>query len=537
MKYLLALTTLLPLWAYGQKFSEFSTLLAPRQNDTVQFPSSTHAFQHIISAGEPLTMGGTKGAQSDFTGYVPINGSSRHGYLCINSESFSFGLTGSGGVCILEIKYDSTEKAWKTLNSRNVNFGALNGTLANCSGAVTPWGTVISCEELKVALDGNGDGYHDFGWCVEIDPATATVIDQDGDGKPDKLWKFGSMAHENVSIPYDSLTYYYGEDNTLTGQDNFVYKFVADEKMKLGSGKLYALKKTGETTGEWVQIPNNTKAECNNTIQLAKNAGAWYLPRVEDVEFNPVDGKVYVASTDLNQVIRFKDDGATVSEIEVYLDNLDYEIAPGIVATFTKPDNLTFDKDGNLYVLQDGGFNYIWFVDKNHTPQNPKVSIFACVPRNAEPTGLTFTPDGMFGFWSVQHPSEALNAIQIDAAGKEVKYNRDVTMVMALKEHLGTGATARAQPKPAIVASLGAFPNPVSDELTLVVESLKSVEATIEVCASVGTTVRTFKHKLVPGTNEIIIPFSDYPRDLYYLVVRAEKDAVSTKVLKSEERK
>jgi secreted PhoX family phosphatase len=393
---------------------------------------------------------------------------------------------------------------------------------------------LITCEELKVALDGNRDGYHDWGWCVEIDPVTATVIDQDGDSKPDKLWKFGSMAHENVSVPYDSMTFYFGEDNTITGQDNFIYKFVADEKMKLGSGKLYALKKTGETVGEWVQIPNETKSQCNNTIQLAKNAGAWYLPRIEDVEYNPHDGKVYVTSTDLGQVIRFKDNGTTVSEIEVYLDNIDYEVAPGVVATFNKPDNLTFDNDGNLYVLQDGGFNYIWFVDKNHTPQNPKITIFACVPRNAEPTGLTFTPDGMFAFWSVQHPSEALNTIQTDATGKEVKYNRDVTMVMALKEHLGTGTTARIKPKPQAISSVTAHPNPVSDELTLTIEAVKGVEAKIEVCASVGTALYSFNQKLLPGTNTVKIPFGHYPRDLYFLVVRAAGDAVTTKVLKPE---
>ncbi|MCS7086690.1 MAG: hypothetical protein RMM53_12635, partial [Bacteroidia bacterium] len=121
----LILLTLAPATTLAQKFSEFSTLPAPRQTDTLQYPVATHAFQHIISAGEPLTMGGAKGAQSDFTGYVPINGSSRHGYLCINSESFSFGTTGTGGVCIMEIKYDSTLKAWKTLNSRNVDFGNL----------------------------------------------------------------------------------------------------------------------------------------------------------------------------------------------------------------------------------------------------------------------------------------------------------------------------------------------------------------------------------------------------------------------------
>ncbi|MDW8333953.1 MAG: DUF839 domain-containing protein, partial [Bacteroidia bacterium] len=316
-------------------------------------------------------------------------------------------------------------------------------------------------------------------------------------------------------------------------QDNFVYKFVADQKMKLGSGKLYVLKKTGQTTGEWVQIPNQTKADCNNTVQLAKNAGAWYLPRVEDVEYNPHDGKVYVTSTDLGQVIRFKDEGATVSEIEVYLDNVDYEVAPGITATFNKPDNLTFDNDGNLYVLQDGGFNYIWLVDKSHTPQNPKVSIFACVPRGAEPTGLTFTPDGMFGFWSVQHPSEALNTPQTDATGKEVKYNRDVTLVMALKEHLGTRTqTNRTPQKPATVLSLSAHPNPVTDVLNLVVESARTTDAIVEVCASVGTVVHKFERRLQVGTNKIEIPFARFSRDLYYIVVRTDDGAVSTKALK-----
>jgi secreted PhoX family phosphatase len=101
-------------------------------------------------------------------------------------------------------------------------------------------------------------------------------------------------------------------------------------------------------------------------------------------------------------------------------------------------DNLTFDELGNLWVLQDGGKNYIWVIAPDHTQANPKVRLFASMPAGSEPTGLPFTPDHKFGFFSIQHPDSTIST-DIDATGNTIDYRgKSATIVIALKKNLGT---------------------------------------------------------------------------------------------------
>ena len=71
---------------FAQSISDFQSIGAVRMNKVIQYPGATHGFQMICQSGDPLSGGGTKGTLSDFTGFVPISGSSTEGYLCINSE-------------------------------------------------------------------------------------------------------------------------------------------------------------------------------------------------------------------------------------------------------------------------------------------------------------------------------------------------------------------------------------------------------------------------------------------------------------------
>ena len=439
---------------FAQSLNDFQSIGAVRMQDTIQIPFATHNFQVIARAGEPLTAGGIKGTNSDFTGFVPINGSSTEGYLCINSEFLDtdqLGIPeavvgnlgslipaleesdpdfGGGGVDIYHIKYNPNRPGWDLVNSRKATFGTLATgnaeTGVNCSGMVTPWETVVTCEEvssltisaqlpgfLQGLLDANEDTYYDIGWCLEIDPVTGEAMDYDNDGENDKLWGMGNMAHENLSEPVGDSIVYFGEDNSPGEEDNYVYKFVADTPGNLYSGKLYALvlDPNDNTRADWALIPNTTPEECNDAIIAARNAGAWNVPRVEDVEVGPHDGKVYISSTAFNQIIRFDDMGDDVENLEVYIDNIDYTVDSLGLGTgtvnFNSPDNLCFDSEGNLYVMQDGGEGYIFFVDKAHTPANPNLSIFLSAAFGAEPTGMTLTPDNKFMFVSIQHPSES----------------------------------------------------------------------------------------------------------------------------------
>jgi PKD repeat protein len=65
----------------------------------------------------------------------------------------------------------------------------------------------------------------------------------------------------------------------------------------------------------------------------------------------------------------------------------------------------------------------------------------ASMPAGSEPTGLTFTPDYKYGFFSVQHPN-GNNAAQQDATFTDVNFNASATVVFALDKDLGAHTPA-----------------------------------------------------------------------------------------------
>lgn len=445
----------------------FTSLLARPQDEVIELPS-THVFQLMASAYDPYK--GSNGFVStnfDFTGFVPINGSSTLGYLSINHE------TAPGAVSIFDIHLDQNSRTWKSDASGPVDFGPVVSTAANCSGTVTPWNTIITCEEVysPANQDANGDGYVDWGWNVEIDPSTRMIKDY-GAGKA-KLWSMGRMSHENVVVLNDKRTAYQGED----ASDGSVYKFIADKEGDLSSGKLYVLKldlgiSNGEpagTEGQWLLVPNATKDEQNNVKIWAIQNGATVFPGVEDVEISPLDGQVYFSVKGAGRIYRFKDEGGSVSGFETFAGNRSYRInSRGKVISEDwgqGNDNLTFDDRGNLWVLQDGGHNYVWIIRPDHTQEQPKVELFMQTPFGSEPTGMTFTPDFQYMFISIQEPAPSnTNSIK-DVTGKDVVFNRSVALVVGRKEILGN-PTNTSNPT-GINYNIEISPNPFKQHTTV----------------------------------------------------------------------
>ena len=117
----------------------------------------------------------------------------------------------------------------------------VGGTLGNCSGAHTPWNTVLTCEEnyqdyVPEDLVTNGvgtvgglfqkNGTH-FGWVVEIDP-------HDPNSVPVKHTWLGRFRHENVALRTAAnapVIAYMGDDRT----NGHVYKFVSAARYVPGS--------------------------------------------------------------------------------------------------------------------------------------------------------------------------------------------------------------------------------------------------------------------------------------------------------------
>ncbi len=443
----------------------FTSLVPSDQQETMMIPES-HQFQVMAVQGDAYTVGsGNVPGGHDFTGFVPDNGSSTKGVLGINHEN------NPGGVSMLDVEFNPNTGYWEVMASEAVDFSGLVKTERNCSGGVTPWGTYVTAEETLANGDANSDGYEDVGWLVEIDPKTKKVMEY-GTGSPQKAWAMGRISHENAVFADDSLTSYYGEDKG----DGNVFKFVADNKGDLSSGKLYVLKldsgldnhEPTASVGEWVEVPNTTQSDRNNTKSLAKALGGTEFNGVEDVEISPVDGMIYFTAKGNSRTYRFADNGSTVSDFETFVGGRSYKInfEDGIVA---EPwgggnDNLTFDDHGNLWVLQDGGKNFIWLVRPDHTQDDPKVEIFMRTPSGSEPTGMTFSPDYKFMFLSIQGPSGGNTEAVETVDGDQHIFNKATAVVISRTENF---AKITATEEAELANQVTVFPNPSAGQVNL----------------------------------------------------------------------
>src|SRR4051794_6502034 len=150
------------------------------------------------------------------------------------------------------------------------SFLVLNGTLSNCSGAPTPWGSWLSCEETTDGVKAGFEKPH--GYVFEV-PGDAR-----GPVEPLPLKAMGRFEHETAPIDPRTGIVYMTEDNGDPG-DGF-YRFVPRKPGHLAAGgRLQMLAVTGDrnydtATGQrvgevldthWVDIdePDPSDAEDN----------------------------------------------------------------------------------------------------------------------------------------------------------------------------------------------------------------------------------------------------------------------------------
>ncbi|MGF1463705.1 MAG: PhoX family phosphatase [Maricaulaceae bacterium] len=333
------------------------------------------------------------GYNNDFIGFRPFSPDGGSGLLCVNHEYTSTrlmfpGLAGrdltqtecevemaAHGGTILEITQED-DGSWRPVlgsrYNRRITGGStpmaltgpaagsdrlkttadltgrrVMGTLNNCAGGITPWGTYLMAEENfngnflgELAQDHLEAANHQrygvpggcyqwgrnfdrfdvakepnepnrFGWVVEVD-----VLDPDS--TPKKRTALGRFKHEgaeSVVAPDGRVVFYMGDDQRF----DYVYKFVTAgvfdpdnpdaNRDLLDDGTLYVGRFDAEGGLDWLALSygegpltpeNGFASQADVLIETRRAAdllGATPMDRPEDVEPDPRTGRVYLMLT------------------------------------------------------------------------------------------------------------------------------------------------------------------------------------------------------------------------------------------------
>ncbi|SOE01340.1 PhoX family protein [Blastococcus haudaquaticus] len=565
-----------------------------------------------IDAQTPEAQAKQFGYNCDYIGFLPLDGRGQRFLLVVNHEYTNEQLMFRGvasetapttpeqkkiammahGISVVEVQREGNSGSWKPVRDgeRNRRITAVTpmeltgpvagspyvrtsadprgrtvlGTLNNCAGGMTPWGTTLHGEEnfnqyfgastpvtenpkepryARYGITASappGRRWHEvdprfdlarepnevnrFGWVVEVDP-------YDPRSTPKKRTALGRFKHEgaNVQIAEDGrVVAYSGDDERF----DYIYKFVSRKKMKRGNdrharahnltlldeGDLYVARFVGDSPaaeidgsgrlpsdgefdgwGQWIplvkdgrsMIPGKDVAWVLTFTRLAADrlgkrldrngdfpdpaapvvVDAAKVPtrmdRPEDIQVNPVNGRVYAALTNNSErngtAGRGADEANPLTRSFGYSNGtyaeragnrnghvIEWEETRGIagdrfawriflvagdparpetyfagydkskVSAISCPDNLEFDPAGNLWISTDGsvlsrvnqaegtvgGTNDGLFAVPTQGRERGHLKAFLTVPLGAECSGPLITGDARSVFVAVQHPGE-----------------------------------------------------------------------------------------------------------------------------------
>lgn len=364
------------------------------------------SYTALSITGQTMTDG--KPVPGGHDGMAAFSGPNRTTILVRNHE---LGAGSSRAVQVSKL-YDQLGGGTTTLvigSNRRVQkqWGSLGGTIRNCAGGPTPWGSWVSCEE-NLTLAGVGISKQKHGYNFEV-PVTSDIAVAD----PVPLKAMGRFNHEAVAVDPATGYVYQTEDE---GNSCF-YRFRPNVKGDLKSGGvLEALVIAGAPqdtrTGflpyknvplstSWVTIDNvdpatndfatsvRGQAQAKGAAIIARGEGAWYG-----------NGLIYFVSTSggaarLGQVFAYDPSSGKLTLV----------VESTSQTALQSPDNITVAPFGDLILCEDGdGDNYVVGVNRaGELYQFAKNNI-----NDSEYAGACFSPDGGTLFVNIQSPGITL---------------------------------------------------------------------------------------------------------------------------------